>query len=231
MSEPASGTGDPYAAEVAALRAERDDLEQRALEAEAMAEQLADALADAQRRLAERATAWHDAGQHDHHDHHDRRDSDDPRHLTLFDDATPESAGGPLAPDGSDQAVLPIALAATAVVAFLVSLVMIASGRFSFLTVLVLAVAGGLAWAAVQTRVTRRSVEVVDGIVRVVEGDTTRTFDLRNDGVRVDVQGTPGDAYWRVRFYRRALDPVDVDASMVDPADFMARLREVRPNL
>lgn len=229
-----SAPGDDALAEVAALRAERDHLEQRALEAETMAEQLADALADAQRRLAARDEgAWHDAG----------RDApgaagrtgvgghDDPRHLTLFDGATAAEPGGTLAPDGSDRAVLPLALAATAVVAFLVGLVTLASGRFSFLTVVVFAVAGLLAWGAAQTRVSRVRVEVVDGVVRVVEGDVTRTFDLRNDSVRIDVQGKPGDTYWRVRFYRRALDPIDVDDTMVDPADFMARLRDVRPEL
>ncbi len=231
---PVSTPGDDaLAAEVAALRAERDHLEQRALEAETMAEQLADALADAQRRLAARSDgAWHDAGRDQAAPDQVSADpAGQPGHLTLFDGATPAAAGGSLAPDGSDRAVLPIALAATAVVAFLIGLVTLASGRFSFLTVVVFAVAAALAWGASQTRVTRKTVDVVDGIVRIVEGDTTRTFDLRNDGVRVDVQGKPGDAYWRVRFHRRALDPVDVDVDDVDPADFMARLREVRPDL
>lgn len=199
--------------ELHALRAERDELEQRALEAEAVAEQLAEQLADAQRRLADGVPAADD------------------RHLTLFDDAGPAERHGRLAPDGSDQAVLPIALGSTALVAFLIGALTILTGRFSYLTVIVLGVAGALAWAAVQTRVARVSVDVVDGVVLVVEGDTTRRFDLRNDSIKVDVQGSPGDAYWRVRFYRRALDPVDVDDTMVDPQQFMDLLRDYRPDL
>lgn len=203
---------DPTAA-LQALRAERDELEQRALEAEAVAEQLAEQLADAQRRLADGGRATDD------------------RHLTLFDDAGPAERHGHLAPDGSDEAVLPIALGSTALVAFLIGALTVLNGRFSYLTIIVFGVAGALAWAAVQTRVARVSVDVVDGVVLVVEGDTTRRFDLRNDSIKVDVQGSPGDEYWRVRFYRRALDPVDVDASMVDAQQFMDRLRDHRPEL
>lgn len=203
-----------HSAEVAALRAERDALERRAVEAETMAEQLADALADAQRRLAEQPG-----------------DADEAQHLTLFDNATPAEPGTKFAPDGSDQGVLPIALAATAVVALLVALVTVVAGSTGFITLLALVASGALAWAAYQTRVTRVFVEVVDGVVKVTEGDSTRSFDLNNDHIKVDVQGKPGDEYWRVRFYRRALDPVDVDATMVDPATFLAQVRHYRPEV
>lgn len=221
VNEPA---GDAAAAEVAALRAERDELEQRALEAEQVAEQLAEQLADAQQRLAATAaaTAAGSTG---------AGGEDDDRHLTLFDGAPPSTPRGRLAPDGSDPAVLPIALAATAVVAFLAAAMTVLLEGVTFLGFVVLLVAGGLAWAAYRTRVVPSSVDVVDGVVVVTHGDDTKRFDLRNDGVKVDVQGSPGDTSWRVRFYRRALDPVDVDASMVDPADFMSRLREARPGL
>ena len=43
--------------------------------------------------------------------------------------------------------------------------------------------------------------------------------------------GHPGDTHWSVRFPRRGLDPFVVDASMVEPHDFVAKLREHRPNL
>lgn len=223
VSEPGRA-GDPAdpAAEIATLRAERDELEQRAVEAETMAEQLADALADAQRRLLEGGHATTPDVY---------TDAETDNHLTLFDGATPAAPGSNFAADGSDQAVLPLALAATAVVAFLVALVTVVSGGVGLITLLALVASGSLAWAAHQTRVVRMSVEIVDGVVQVVEGDTTRTFDLANDSIKVDVQGNPGDAYWRVRFYRRALDPVDVDATMVDAQEFMARLREHRPGL
>jgi hypothetical protein len=208
---------DALAAQVAALRAERDDLERRALEAEAMAEQLAEQLADAQHRLATQASG-------------PGADTDD-GHLTLFDGATSEDPRGHLAADGSDPRILPLALGATAVVAFLVFVMMLLTTGVSLLGLVVLAVAVGLGMAAYNTRYVPRTVHVVDGVVEVTHGDDTKRFDLRNDSIRLDVQGIPGDAFWRVRFHRRALDPVDVDDTMVDPAEFMARLREYRPGL
>lgn len=199
--------------DVAALREERDALEQRAAEAEAVAEELADQLADAQRQLADDTSA------------------EDASHLSLFDDATPADPGGSLNPDGSDRAVLPLALGAVAVVALLVGVLTLTTSGVRFFTVLAFAAAAGLGWAAYSTRVSRLSVEVVDGVVTITEGESVHTFDLANEHVKIDVQGQPGDAYWRVRFYRRALDPVDVDATMVDPATFLAQLRAVRPEL
>ena len=206
-------------AELAALRAERDSLEERALEAEAMAEQLADALADAQRRLAATSTSVGTP-----------REPDDGRHLTLFDHAS-GPPGKRIAADGSDLAVLPVALGSVAVVVALVAVITVAAGRFSFVTVALLVAAAGLAWAALRTRVTPVTVQVDDGVVRVVEGGVPRTFDLRNDSVKLDVQGRPGDPGWRVRLYRRALEPADVDASVVDPEEFMAVVREFRPGV
>lgn len=194
--------------------AERDALLARAVEAEALAEQLADELAEARRQLARQPL-----------------DPDDARHLTLFDDAPPATAEGHYAADGSDRAVLSIALAATAVVALLVCVLALVSSGLSVFALVMLGLAAVLGWAALQTKVTRVTVEVRDGIVVVTAGDDVKKFDLTNDSVKVDVQGRPEDAYWRVRFHRRALDPVDVDASMVDPAQFMRRLREHRPGL
>lgn len=219
-STPASSDDEPTGSpdELAALRRERAALERRALEAEALAEQLADELAEARRRLAAQAEAADAAPV-------------DPTHLSVMDGAEPAEPGSHFAPDGSDRAVLPLALAGIAVVAFLVAVVTVVAGRFSFLTVVALAVAGALVWAAAQTRVAPVTVEVVDGVVEVTSGESRHTFDLRNEQVKVDVQGRPGDEFWRVRFYRRALDPVDIDATMVDAADFMRRLREYRPGL
>ncbi|MEO9324187.1 hypothetical protein ABFT23_11905 [Nocardioides sp. C4-1] len=196
------------------LVAERDALLARAVEAEALAEQLAEQLAEARRQLARRPI-----------------DPDDAQHLTLFDDAPPAAARGHFAADGSDRAVLSIALAATAVVALLVCVLALVTSGVSIFALVMLGLAAVLGWAALQTRVTPVTVEVRDGVVVVTARDDTKRFDLTNDGVRVEVQGRPGDAYWRVRFHRRALDPVDVDASMVDAATFMRRLREYRPEL
>ena len=74
-------------------------------------------------------------------------------------------------------------------------------------------------------------VHLDDGVVIVESGGTTKRFDLRNEQVKIDVRGRPGDGDWRVRFYRRALDPVEVDADSVDPTEFMTQLRAYRPGL
>jgi hypothetical protein len=42
------------------------------------------------------------------------------------------------------------------------------------------------------------------------------------------VIGRPGDRDWRVLFHRRGMGPYVVDASMVDPAEFMRLLHAHR---
>ncbi|WP_139977419.1 hypothetical protein [Nocardioides litoris] len=219
--------------ELAALWAERNALEARAVEAELMAEQLAEQLADAQRRLADRAA------QADQAAHAAEADQPSPAaapagsgasDLGLFDGSSAPRVGARYALDGSDRSVLPIGLGAVALVAFLVCVLSVVVSGFSILGVVLLVLAGVLGWAAYRTRYVPRSVTVEDGVVVVKVGDDAKRFDLRNDGVKVDVQGTPGQD-WRVRFYRRALDPVDVDESMTDPDEFLRVLRQHRPGL
>ena len=67
-----AGADDTLAVEIAALRADRDAMERRALDAEAVAEALADELADARRRLAGQPT--------------------DPTKLTIFDEVGTQAA-------------------------------------------------------------------------------------------------------------------------------------------
>ncbi|CAN5569054.1 hypothetical protein BH11ACT8_BH11ACT8_17480 [soil metagenome] len=194
-----------------ASQAERDALVARAEAAEQLAGELAAELEANRTALAEGAA--------------------DHNHLSLFDDVGTD-IDPDRAPDGSEPGVLPIALAAVATVAFLSALLSWANnGLLEVFTLLMLAVGTLFAWAAWSTRVLRVEVSVVDGVVLVVRGDDTHRFDLRNPATRVEVIGSPGDTDWKVRFYRRALEPCDVDARMVHAHDFLAKLREYRPEL
>ena len=56
-------------------------------------------------------------------------------------------------------------------------------------------------------------------------------FDLASQYTRFEVHGEPGQRGWKVLFPRRGMAPFTVDASMVDPDDFMRVLRFFRPQL
>lgn len=186
-----------------ALRADRDAWRQRAVEAEELAEQLAEELAGTRAELAEARTTQ----------------------LSVFEDAEPAVGFGALAPDGSDRGALSVALGATGLVALLAALLSVFTGSVGLFTLLALAMAAALSYAAWNTRVVRVSVTVENGVVTYTHGDVTHRFDLSNPHTRVEVRGAPGDVDWAVRFLRRALDPVEIDASMVDPHEFMSRIR------
>ena len=204
----------PTAAEIRQLRADRDALEARALEAERRAlaaEQRAEALA------AELAAARAELAV-------------DPSRLSLFDnlaDAQPSPA-----PTGGDSAVLPIALGATAIVAAMVALLAaIDRGLTSPVALVMLGLAVLLAYLAFHSRVERFEVSVGRGMVYIDSSSNSYRFDLRSATTEVEMTGQPGQPGWQVRFLRRHLDPFTVDASMVDPVDFVRQLREWRPDL
>ena len=221
-ARPVTSTGsepvDPTEA-VEALRAERDELLARAEEAERVAEELAEELGRARARLAAQPP------------HADPAETVDTSKLTLFDEAETEEA--PLRPVGAGEpGVLPITIAAIATVALVAGLTSLFNrGLLDPFTLAMLAVGIGLGRVAWLTRVVRVEVTVDDGIVTVVRGDTTHRFDLRSETTRVQTSGRPGDADWRIRFYRRGLDPIDLDARIVEPESFLAKLREYRPAL
>lgn len=204
-----------------AVRADRDDLRRRLDEAEQIAEDLAEELGHARARLAE----------------HEQRDaaqtaSDGARsgRLPLFDENTDTPDGLIRSVDGSDRLVLPIALAATALVVFLVALLSFANNGFlDLFSIGTLIASGGLARAAWLTRIVPVEVWVDRGVVLIRRGDASLSFDLTSASLKFEVTGMPGDDNWRVRFYRRGLAPVDVDARMVDPDAFMAQLDRYRP--
>ena len=196
------------AEEIRRLRAERDALEQRALEAEQRAEELAAELAEAR---AEPAV--------------------DPGRLSLFDDL-PDEQPSRRAADGSDPAVLPIALGATALVAAMVALLAALNrGLGSPVALVMLGLAGLLAYLAWQSRVEHFEVSVSRGMVYIDSSSNSYRFDLRQPTTEVEMTGHPGQSGWQVRFLRRHLDPFAVDATMVDPVEFVRQLREWRPEL
>ena len=204
-----------------AIRAERDDLRRRLDEAEQIAEDLAEELGQARARLDE--LQQRDAAQAASNGARDGR-------LPLFDDNTDTPDGLIRSVDGSDRLVLPIALAATALVVFLVALLSLANNGFlDLFSIGTLIASGGLARAAWLTRIVPVEVWVDRGVVLIRRGDASLSFDLSSPSLKFEVTGRPGDDSWRVRFYRRGLEPVDVDATMVDPDAFMAQLDRYRP--
>jgi hypothetical protein len=62
----------------------------------------------------------------------------------------------------------------------------------------------------------------------VRRGGGRHVFDLSRRDAPIDVIGRPGDHTWRVLFHRRGMAPYVVDASMVDPAEFMRLLHAHR---
>ena len=204
---------DPTSREVE-LRAERDALQHRLVETEAIAEELAEELGQARARLAE-------AEEPPAYSHR----------LPLFDGASDNSDGLVGSVDGSDRLLLPIALAATSLVVFLVAILSLANNGFlSLFSIGSLLASGFLARAAWSTRIVPVEVWVDSGVVLVRRGDASLSFDLTSDSLRCEINGVPGDLDWRVRFYRRGLEPCDIDASMVDADAFMEQLRRYRPS-
>lgn len=203
-------TGPLDADPLASLRAERDELARRCREAEGHVERLTTELGEARAELAAYAAAPRDS-------------------LSLFDGEPPADR---ITGDGSDPRVLSLVLGATAVVAGMVALLALLNGKItSGFGLVMVALTVLLAWGAARTRVVPVEVSVVRGIVYVEQGESTHRFDLRKPETRVEVQGRPGDSGWAVRFPRRHLDPFVVDASMVDPHEFLQQLREYRPDL
>jgi hypothetical protein len=196
----------PSDAEAARLAAERWHVEH---EARLRAERR---VAELEARLAEMA----EPGEH--------RES-----ISLFDDPQPVDERS-LAAEGSDAAVLPMALTGTAIVAGLATLLAFLNDRLGF-AVMMLAVTIVLGWFARATWVVPVVVSVNRGVVYIDHGETKHRFDLRNERTQVETSGHPGDRDWEVRFLRRGLDPFVVRAGMVDPTTFLQQLREYRPDL
>lgn len=194
-----------------ALRAQYDALAQSYADSEANVRRLEAQLADAQARIA--ALEARSAGS-----------------FSLFEGS--EQSGGRLTGDGSDPRVLSIMLGATAVVAAMATLLALLNGNLmSPFGIVALVLTVVLGWAALSTKVEPIEVSVVRGLVYVKKGDSTHRFDVRSASTQVEQVGTPGDPDWELRFARRGMDPFVITASMVDAPDFVAQLRQWRPEL
>jgi hypothetical protein len=155
----------------------------------------------------------------------------DPERLSLFDDLTPDSNAG-AAREGADPAVVMLALGGTAVVSGMVGLyALFDRGLGSPLTLLLLALTCLLGYLAVNSRQETFKVSVSRGMVYIDSSSDSYRFDLRTTTTKIEMIGQPGDAHWQLRFLRRHLDPFTVDATMVDPVEFVHQIREWRPEL
>jgi hypothetical protein len=155
----------------------------------------------------------------------------DPGRLSLFDDLPADDTPG-LAADGSDPTVPPLAFGAAAAATGAVGLfAAFGGGLGSPVTLLMLGLTCVFAVLAWNSRVEHFEVSVGRGMVYIDSSSASYRFDLRTSSTQVEMVGRPGDPDWQVRFLRRHLDPFTVDASMVDPTEFVRQLREWRPEL
>lgn len=65
--------------------------------------------------------------------------------------------------------------------------------------------------------------------LEIMRGGSRSLFDLAQSFTPIEVHGRPGERRWRVLFLRRGMSAYVVDASMVDPHEFMRVLRYFRP--
>jgi hypothetical protein len=65
--------------------------------------------------------------------------------------------------------------------------------------------------------------------LEIMRGGSRSLFDLAQSYTPIEVQGRPGERRWRVLFLRRGMSAYVIDASMVDPHEFMKVLRYFRP--
>lgn len=90
-----------------------------------------------------------------------------------------------------------------------------------------LLLATGFAWRT-WSRHAIATVLVSGSRLEITRDDGRHVFDLADLRSPVDVIGLPGDRAWRVLFYRRGMTPYALNATMVDPAEFMRVLHARR---
>ena len=69
------------------------------------------------------------------------------------------------------------------------------------------------------------------GVLKVVFGDFSSTFDVTSPNTQIEQIGTPGKSGWKLVILRRSMSPVEIDAKTVDPRTFVEALRQWRPDL
>ena len=96
------------------------------------------------------------------------------------------------------------------------------------------AIAGTAAVLTLVVWATRASISIArltlhGSELEIVRGGSRSVFDLAQSFTPIEVEGRPGERRWRVLFLRRGMSAYVIDASMVDPHEFMRVLRYFRP--
>jgi hypothetical protein len=94
----------------------------------------------------------------------------------------------------------------------------------------IVVLATAMLWA-IRAGATLTRLTVRQGQLEVFRQGERLVFDMASDYTVIEVHGRPGSKGWKVLFPRRGMAPFAIDASMVDPDDFMRVLRFFRPNL
>jgi hypothetical protein len=102
------------------------------------------------------------------------------------------------------------------------------TGSIGLAAIVLLATA--MVWA-IRAGASVTTLTVHHGQLEVVQQGGRYVFDMASQYTRVEVHGRPGKRGWAVIFPRRGMAPFKVDATMVDPDDFMRVLRFFRPQL
>lgn len=102
-------------------------------------------------------------------------------------------------------------------------------------TTTTVAVAGGLllvSWAlsALRSRATGTEVSIVDGVLRVQQGDSVHRFPLTGVHPPIEVLGAPSDRGWKVVIQRRGMGPYVITSRMTDPQLLTDAIRVHRPH-
>jgi hypothetical protein len=94
----------------------------------------------------------------------------------------------------------------------------------------IVVLATAMVWA-IRAGASITRLEVHQGQLQVIQQGGRFIFDLASQYTLFEVHGHPGRRGWKVLFPRRGMEPFTVDATMVDPDDFMRVLRFFRPQL
>ncbi|WP_284535102.1 hypothetical protein [Nocardioides sp. T2.26MG-1] len=143
------------------------------------------------------------------------------------------------APPSIDLSVAPGGRRVVAFLLFACAVVTVAQAAVAYAdpSALTLGLAGVLValtlgcWRAWARRTTSTTVALTGSHLEIVRHGSRHVFDLADTRSPVDVLGLPGDRSWRVLFHRRGLAPYVLDASMVDPAEFLRALHTHRPEV
>lgn len=143
------------------------------------------------------------------------------------------------APTPIDLSVAPSARRVVAFLLFACAVVAVVQAAVAYAdpSALTLGLAGVLValtlgcWRTWARRATSTTVTLTGSHLEIVRHGSRHVFDLADTRSPVDVLGLPGDRSWRVLFHRRGLAPYVLDASMIDPAEFLRVLHAHRPEV